>query len=97
MLVHCANSILSQSLTDPVNPFPTVGHNWPNCFLDAHPEYHIRKQKLVAVEQKNSHKPIAIQCWFENYLNIIQSKGISLSNIYNVDKTRFWIGIRHSQ
>ena len=62
MLVHCANSILSQSHTDPVNPSPTVGYNWPKRFLDAHAEYHICQQRLLAVKQKNSHKPITIQC-----------------------------------
>ena len=97
MLVHCANFILSQSHTNSVNPSLTVGHNWPKCFLYAHAEYYIRKQKLLGVKQKNSHKPITIQCWFENYLNIVQSKGISSSNIYNVDKTEFQIGIRRSQ
>ena len=97
MLVHCANFILSQSHTNSVNPSLTVGHNWPKCFLDAHAEYYIRKQKLLGVKQQNSHKPITIQCWFENYLNIVQSKGISSSNIYNVDKTEFQIGIRRSQ
>ena len=61
MLICCVNLMLGQSHIDCTKPPPTIGHNWPKRFLDAHLKYYIRKQKLLAVERKNSHEPSTIQ------------------------------------
>ena len=97
MLIHSVNSILCRSHNDILRPPPTVGHNWPKRFLNNHLEYHICKQKFLSVEQKNSHEPRVVRCWFENYLSIITSKGISSTNIYNMDETGFRMGIGRNQ
>ena len=45
MLVNYTNATLRRSHTDTTKPAPTVGQYWSQRFLDAHPEYHMRKQK----------------------------------------------------
>ena len=64
MLINCANATLRRSYTDITKPAPTVGQHWPRRFLNAHPEYHIQKQKTLDVAQKNPHNPDNILDWF---------------------------------
>lgn len=50
-LRKCANSILAR-LHDGEGPPPIVGQHWPARFLEANPQYHIRKQKPMELARK---------------------------------------------
>ena len=92
-----ANSILLGVHTDTAEPPPTVGPAWTQHFLQRHPEYHVRKQKTLDVERKQSHDPEVLQNWFRRYQAIVEEKGIQRADIYNFDETGFRIGIGRDQ
>ena len=97
MLAHCANSILKRSHDDPTTLPPTVSRMWPQRFLQAHPQFQIRKQHSLDIARKNAHDPDDIRAWFRGYQNVYIEYGIEEGDIYNFDKTGFRIGVGKSQ
>jgi len=93
MLAHCANTILKLSHNDPTTLPPTVGPLWPKRFLQAHPQFHIRKQQSLDIARKNAHDPENIRVWFRGYQQLCMDFGIQEGDIYNFDETGFRIGV----
>ena len=51
MVTDCANAILRRSHpADSVNPPPQVGSHWACRFLERHPEYLVRKQRVQEID-----------------------------------------------
>ena len=96
MVSSCANAILGYGHTGQ-DPPPRVGDHWASRFLDRHPEYHIRKRKLIDADRKNAHQPDNIRAWFEKYITVCQEYNIQPGDQYNFDETGFRIGIRRDK
>ena len=97
MLVNCANAILRRCHSDSNTLPPTVGTHWARRYLDAHPEFYIRKQKSFDVDRKNSHNPVDIQDWFRRYHQVVSTNNITPGDIYNFDETGFRIVVGKNQ
>ena len=67
MVSSCGNAILGYGHTGP-DPLPPVGDHWVPCFLDPHPDYHIRKQKTIHADRKDARQPDNIRAWLKNIL-----------------------------
>ncbi len=68
-----------------------VGPLWASRFLDCHPEYFKRKQKLLAVERKNTHNLKDIEQYFESFRKLVEWFSLARKDIWNRDKTGFKI------
>ena len=95
-LRKCANSILAR-IHDGEGPPPVIGQHWPARFLQANPQYQIRKQKPIELARKQAHDPVAIYDWFQRTRAIMNALCIQLADLYNMDETSFRIGIASSQ
>lgn len=85
---QAANALLKKGQTGGGKP-PIVGAHWVARFLQRHPQYVVRKQKPLATERKNAHKPETFQTHFEDYRVAKREKGIHNEDIYNFDETWF--------
>src|SRR5437763_13052193 len=83
------NLILACAHGSKPGPPPTVGIHWVNRFLNRHPEYYIRTQRSINIEQQISQDLDNIQRWYERLSQLISEKGITAHNIYNFDETGF--------
>ena len=101
MVTGCANAILRRkyqlTFTAPSMPPPTVGATWTAHFLERHPQFHIRKQKTLDLNQKKPHHPDDLLDWFQRYKTLRDEKGIQDSDQYNFDESGFRIGIGKDQ
>ena len=57
----------------------------------------MRKQKPLAAQRKNTHKPEAIQNWFQRFQSVCQEFEVQIEDTYNFDETGFRIGVGKSQ
>lgn len=55
-----------------------VGHQWLKRFLEQNDEYHIRKQKPLAAEQKHSHSVHDMSDYSEKTGRVMKEKRIVL-------------------
>ena len=69
-----------------------VGYQWLKRFLEKNLEYHIWKQKPLAVEQNHSYSVHEMSDYFEKIEQVIREKKITELDIWNIDKTGFQIG-----
>ena len=74
-----------------------VGHQWLKRFLKRKPEYHIRKQKPLVVEQKHSHSVNDKSDYFEKIERVMREKGTTKLDVWNMDETGFQIGCGKAQ
>ena len=95
-LEQAANSLLKKWYTRSGKP-PIVGAHWTARFLQRHPQYVVRKQKPLATEKKNAHKPETFQTHFEDYRSAKVEKGIHDEDTYNFDETGFRVGVGKDQ
>ena len=93
ILKRAANSILRER----PDPHRHVGNHWPTRFLKRNPQYKIRKQKPLAAQRKNAHKPETIRSWFQHFQSVCAEFGVQVGDIYNFDETEFRIGVGKSQ
>ena len=96
MLRETENTVFRQSHTA-LTPPPIVGPQWPQRFLQRHPEYFKRKQKPLSTERKNAHQPAEIQAHFDAYNKVKEENGILDADIWNFDETGFRIGVGRAQ
>ena len=54
-----------------------VGHQWLKQFFERNPEYHIWKQKPLAVERKYSHNVHDMSNYFEKIKWVMREKRIT--------------------
>jgi hypothetical protein len=66
-----------------------LGKLWTTRFLQCHPEYHIRKQRLIDIERKDAHNQRDIDVFYERWKRVIEEFGVHPADIYNVDETGF--------
>ena len=92
MVVGSANAILQYAHIGE-GAAPVVGSHWAPRFPARHPEYHIRKQRSIDINRKNSHEPESIRACFEKYRLIGKDYNIEPCDQYNFDETGFCIGI----
>ena len=59
----------------------TLDHQWLKQFLDRNPEFHVRKQKPLAVDRKNSRDVNDIIEYFSKLERIMRGKGITELNV----------------
>ena len=97
LLFKCADSILKWNHPDDTTPASTVSSEWGKRFLKRHPQYSLRKQKILDVNRKNAHHPDTIQVWFRKFQEKCIEKGIQQNDCYNMDETGFRIGIGRDQ
>ena len=99
MVTDCANSILKRNClagnTD--TPPPTVSHSWTSRFLERNPQFHIRKQKTLDQDRRNTHNKDNLLDWFVRYKEVWDKKGIQPGDLYNFDETGFRIGVGKDQ
>ncbi|KAJ5900229.1 uncharacterized protein N7473_004299 [Penicillium subrubescens] len=80
-IAAAANSILAHCHTDPTQPPPTIGQNWLPRFLTRHPEYRVRRLRVLDIERKKClDRQIATE-WFESYKATIARYGIVADDI----------------
>ena len=75
----------------------TLGHQWLKRFLDRNPELHVRKQKPLAVDRKNSHDVNDMVEYFSKLERVMREKGITELDVWNMDETGFRIGCGRAQ
>ena len=101
LLRGAADHILAKTWTpDPDNPneqSPQVGNHWVARFLKRHPEYRIKRQKILDLERKQAEGYKALQEWFEKYKTECEKYGILPKDTWNMDETGFRIGIGRDQ
>ncbi len=97
MLKQCADTILAAHHPNETTAAPTVGPKWAQQFLNQHPEYSVRRQKTIDVNQKVAHDVDSIRDWFTRFHGIVKDKGVAAGDCYNMDETGFRIGIRRDQ
>ena len=69
-----------------------VGHQWLSRFLKRNPDFHVRKQKSLAAERKNSHSVADMKDYFDKLERAMKEKGITEVDVWNMDETGFRIG-----
>ena len=63
-----------------------------NRFLKRNPEFHVRKQKPLTAERKDSHGLEDMTEYFNKLERVIKEKGITAVDVWNMDETGFRIG-----
>ena len=86
-LEQATNALLNEKYIKGGKP-PTVKAHWAR-FLQRHPQLVVQKQKPLATERKNVHKPETFQTHFKNYCVAKTEKGIHNEAIYNFEETGF--------
>ncbi len=54
-----------------------VGHQWLKRFFERNPEYHVRKQNLLAVDRKQNHNVHDMSDYFEKVERVISENWIT--------------------
>ena len=54
-----------------------MGHQWLSQFLKRNPDFHVRKQKPLAADRKNSHNIADMQSYFQKLKVAMKKKGIT--------------------
>lgn len=75
----------------------TVGHLWLNRFLKRNPEFHLRKQKPLSADRKDSHDLEDMTEYFNKLKRVMKEKGITEVDVWNMDETGFRIGCGRTQ
>jgi hypothetical protein len=96
MVTSCANSILIRCHSARTPP-PTVDSRWTSRFLRRHPEFHIRKQKTLERQRKQSHYRNESRTRFNQYKTVCDEKSIQLGDRHNFEETGFRIGVGQDQ
>lgn len=78
MLRNCADLILYRSHDNPNTPPSKVSNNWSKRFLERHPQYYIRKQKLLICHGRCRTMSAIFQPGLKNLRRSIVSKGFNL-------------------
>ncbi len=86
------NSILRLARDDPDQAVEPIGETWVERFLKCYPDYHVKVQQSLDILRYRAHKPEVIEAWFKKLLEVCEKYRIHLSDILNMDKTRFRIG-----
>jgi hypothetical protein len=76
---------------------PSVGQHWVRRFLKRHPEYTLKRQKVLDLERKRAESYENLQNWFQLLQSVIASFGIDSDDIWNFDETGFRIGVGRDQ
>ena len=98
MITDCANAILRRSHpADLDGPPPQVSQHWARRFLERHPEYLVRKQRVQEIDRKNAQDPDIIQEWLQKFKTIRDKYEIPPQDIYNFDESGFRIGVGRNQ
>ena len=98
MTTDCANVVLRRSLDgDGLGLAPQVSKHWARRFLERHPEYLIRKQKVRGVGQENAqYTGVILECP-QKYRRICDEYGILPRDIYNSGEPGFRIEVRRNK
>ena len=75
----------------------TVGQLWLKRFLKRNPEFHIRKQKPLAADRKDSHNLEDMTEYFNKLERCMKDNGINELDVWNMDETGFRIGCGRAQ
>jgi hypothetical protein len=82
---------------DDPGPPPSANSRWAKNWLKRHPELHLRRQRSLNLNRALAHDAEAILKWYDGFLDIIKTHGITPADIWNFDETGFWIGIGKDQ
>jgi hypothetical protein len=66
---------------------PSVGQHWVSRFLERHPEYTLKRQKVLDLERKRAESYENLKDWFQLLQDVITDLGIDSDDIWN------WIGV----
>ena len=66
-----------------------VGYQWLTRFLKRNPDFHVRKQKPLAADRKNSHNIADMISYFQKLETVMKEKGITEVDVWNMDETGF--------
>lgn len=72
--------------------FQPVGQHWVKRFLNRHPEYKVRAQKVMEKERKRAENRMVIANWYKGVLQAFEDYGINPEDIWNMDESGFMIG-----
>ena len=98
MITDCANAIPRHShLADSIDPPPQASEHWAHRFLERHPEYLVRKQRVQEIDRKNAQDPDIILEWLQKFKTICDQYEIPPQDIYNFDRSGFRIGVGRNQ
>jgi hypothetical protein len=74
-----------------------VGQHWVSRFLKRHPEYTLKRQKVLDLERKRAEPYENLEKWFQLLQDVITDLGINTDDIWNFDETGFRIGVGRDQ
>jgi hypothetical protein len=99
LLRGAADNILLANWT-PASPDekpPSVGQHWASRFLERHPEYTLKRQKVLDLERERAESYESLKNWFQLLQDVITDHGIDSNDIWNFDETGFRIGVGRDQ
>ena len=70
---------------------------WPQRFLETHPQYEKIKQKPISKARKHAMKKDAITKLFEKYQRAIVQYKIKPNRTYDIDETDMPLGVGREQ
>ena len=97
MLCSAANYLVKRSHLDPCTLPRTICPCWPRRFLNRNKQFFKKKQKPLAINQKNAHNVKDFMIYFKKCKEIRIQKGITDADVWNMDETGFYVrcGIVH--
>jgi hypothetical protein len=76
---------------------PSVGRHWVSRFLQRHPKYTLKRQKVLDLERKRAESYKNLENWFQMLQDVITRFGINSDDIWNFDERGFRIGVGRDQ
>jgi hypothetical protein len=72
---------------------PSVGQHWISIFLEQHPEYTLKRQKVLGLERKRAESYENLKNWFQLLQDVITDPGNDNDDIWNFDEIGFRTGV----
>lgn len=91
MISAIANNIYAKFYLDHLTTSSQVSKNWTRQFLACNLKFYKRKQKPFTVKCKNVHNEDDFIGYFKKYKSIQIEKSIVNKDVWNIDKTKFYV------
>lgn len=90
---HLAWLLFSARITSTSQNTAFIGEKWVNRFVKRHKELSAKYTRKYDYQRAKCEDPVLLKNWFKRVYETIQKYGILEQDIYNMDETRFQIGV----